>query len=125
MIGAEALDGILARNSGDALLRMARNIAASHHERWDGGGYPRGLRGEAIPLEARIVSVADVYDALTSRRVYKPGLSHEESMKMIVAGRANQFDPQVVDALVESETVFRQAGLLLRGDGGADRRIVR
>src|SRR6185295_6570434 len=66
-IGADALNAILARQPSDDLLRMARNIAASHHERWDGAGYPRGLRGDAIPLEARIVSVADVYDALTSK----------------------------------------------------------
>ena len=92
---------------------MARNIAASHHERWDGRGYPSGLAGESIPLEARVVSVADVYDALTSPRVYKPALSHDEAIKIIKAGYGSQFDPMVVNALLESEVVFRQAGQLL------------
>jgi putative two-component system response regulator len=116
LIGADALDAILARDTDDHMLRMARNIAASHHERWDGTGYPLRLRGEDIPMEARIVSVADVYDALTSARVYKPELPHEEALAIINAGRGSQFDPQVVDALVQSEVVFRQAGQLLRRD---------
>lgn len=118
LIGARALDAILARDGGDQLLRIARNIAASHHERWDGEGYPERLGGAAIPLEARIVSVADVYDALTSKRVYKPALSHEESLRIITEGRGTQFDPQVVDALLQCEIVFRHAGLLLHGDAG-------
>jgi putative two-component system response regulator len=114
-IGAEALESILARQPGDELLAMARNIAAGHHERWDGGGYPAGLRQSAIPLEARIVSVADVYDALTSRRVYKPPLSHEQALRIIAQGRGSQFDPRVVDALLQCSIVFREAGLLLGG----------
>lgn len=116
-IGAQALDAILARDKSDELLRMARNIAAAHHERWDGTGYPSRLKGEAIPLEARIVSVADVYDALTSRRVYKPALSHEDALAIINNARGTQFDPQVVDALRDCEIVFRHAGSLLHGDG--------
>jgi putative two-component system response regulator len=115
-IGATALDAILARDQSDSLLRMARNIAASHHERWDGKGYPAGLSGEAIPLEARIVSVADVYDALTSKRVYKPALSHDDALDIITKGRGLQFDPQVVGALRCCEIVFRHAGLLMHGD---------
>ncbi|MBL8877467.1 MAG: HD domain-containing protein [Phycisphaerae bacterium] len=109
-IGADALNAILARQPGDELLRMARNIAACHHERWDGNGYPRKLKGEEIPLEARIVSVADVYDALTSKRVYKPAMPHAEAVKMIVAGRGTQFDPLVVDALEKCDAVFQLAG---------------
>jgi putative two-component system response regulator len=115
-IGAEALNAILARQPDDDLLRMARNIAACHHERWDGSGYPTGLRGPDIPLEARIVSVADVYDALTSRRVYKPARSHAEAMEIITGGRGSQFDPQVVDALLACEVVFHQAGILLHDE---------
>ena len=91
------------------------NIAASHHERWDGKGYPVGLSGEAIPLEARIVSVADVYDALTSKRVYKPAMPHGEALRLIAEGKGTQFDPQVVEALVASEAVFEQAGVMLHG----------
>lgn len=114
-IGAEALDAIVARQTDDLLLVMARNIAAAHHERWDGAGYPHGLRGEEIPLEARIISVADVYDALTSKRVYKPAMTHAEALALIVAGRGTQFDPQVVDALSQCEVVFHHAGLQLQG----------
>jgi putative two-component system response regulator len=120
-IGAGALDAILARDADDRLLQIARNIAASHHERWDGQGYPRRLRADDIPLEARIVAVADVYDALTSKRVYKPALTHEEAMQIIVAGRGSQFDPQIVDALLACQIVFQHAGLLLHGEAaGAD-----
>lgn len=115
-IGAGALDAIVARQTDDALLRMARNIAASHHERWDGTGYPDGLRGPSIPLEARIVSVADVYDALTSERVYKPRIPHEEAVRIIASGRGTQFDPLVVDAMFQCEVVFQQAGLMLQAE---------
>lgn len=115
-IGADALDAILARSRDDRLLRMARNIAACHHERWDGGGYPAGLTGDQIPIEARIVSVADVYDALTSRRVYKPPLAHDDALKIIVSGRGTQFDPRIIDALVRCEVVFHHAGRMLHAD---------
>ncbi|GMV27340.1 MAG: hypothetical protein AMXMBFR58_33710 [Phycisphaerae bacterium] len=115
-IGADALDAILARSRDDRLLRMARNIAACHHERWDGGGYPAGLTGDQIPIEARIVSVADVYDALTSRRVYKPPLAHDDALKILVSGRGTQFDPRIIDALVRCEVVFHHAGRMLHAD---------
>lgn len=113
-IGAAALDAILARQPDDVLLRMARNIAACHHERWDGGGYPQGTRGESIPLEARIVSVVDVYDALTSKRIYKPAMSHAEAMAIIQGGKGTQFDPQIVDAMTQCEIVFQLAGQQLQ-----------
>jgi putative two-component system response regulator len=79
------------------VLRMAAKIALTHHERWDGTGYPLGLKGEDIPLEGRIVSVADVFDALCNRRPYKPAFPLDESFEMIAAGRGTQFDPRVVD----------------------------
>lgn len=85
---------------GSPLLRMAANIASSHHERWDGGGYPLGLMGETIPLEGRITSVADVFDALTSARPYKPAFTSDQSVSMIRQGRGTQFDPAVVDAFL-------------------------
>lgn len=91
----------------NTFLRLAREIAYSHHERWDGNGYPQGLSGEEIPLSARLMSVADVYDALTSKRVYKPAMSHEAAMEIIRKGYGTQFDPAVVDALLATEGQFR------------------
>ena len=81
-----------------SFLRFAREVARSHHEKWDGSGYPDGLRGDAIPLSARLMAVADVYDALTSRRVYKPGVSHAETTVEILNGRGTYFDPDVAEA---------------------------
>jgi len=86
---------------------MAYEIAIHHHERWDGKGYPNKLEGEQIPLSARIVSVADVYDALRSKRVYKPAFDHEKSMTIIKEGRGTQFDPDVVDAFIRVESQVR------------------
>lgn len=84
----------------DAWLQMAKDLALSHHEHWNGQGYPQQLAGEAIPLCARIVAVADVYDAMVSNKVYKPGMSHAQAMETIATERGAQFDPQVVDAFV-------------------------
>ncbi|MDA8231042.1 MAG: two-component system response regulator [Magnetospirillum sp.] len=90
-----------------AFLSCAKEIARSHHERWDGTGYPDGLSGEVIPLPARLMAVADVYDALVTRRVYKDGMPHEEAVKIIVAGRGTQFDPDIVDAFADIQEEFR------------------
>ncbi len=84
-----------------SFLRFAREIAYSHQEKWDGTGYPEGLSGDDIPLPARLMAVADVYDALISRRVYKPPFSHEEACKIIKDGWGTHFDPDVVDAFLE------------------------
>jgi len=94
----------LGRNS---FLRLAREIAYSHHERWDGGGYPQGLRGEAIPVGARIMAIADVYDALISRRVYKSPLSHAKAVMIIQDSRETHFDPDIVDAFLVLREQFR------------------
>jgi putative two-component system response regulator len=82
-------------------------IARHHHERWDGKGYPDGLKGEDIPLSARIMAVVDVYDALVSERSYKKALSHEESCQYILAGSGTQFDPLVVEAFAAHSDDFR------------------
>jgi putative two-component system response regulator len=84
--------------SDNELLDTAAVIAWTHHERWDGGGYPRGLSGEGIPLEGRIVAVADVFDALISDRPYRPALSDVDAREHVASGRGSSFDPQVVDA---------------------------
>ena len=101
--GREGLERAVSRNRGDNYLEIAAEIAGTHHERWDGKGYPDGLSGEDIPLCGRIMSICDVYDALISRRCYKPPFSHEKSMKIILEGRGTQFDPRIVDGFVAIE----------------------
>ena len=90
----------------DQFLKLAREVAASHHEQWDGSGYPRGLQGKEIPLSARIVALADVYDALTSHRAYRPAASHAEAREWIVSHYGSQFDPEVVEAFIARESDF-------------------
>jgi putative two-component system response regulator len=87
-------------------LRVAKEIAYGHHEKWDGTGYPQGLAGDAIPLPARLMAVADVYDALISKRVYKPAMSHAEAVRLIEEGRGRHFDPDVVDAFLAIQPDF-------------------
>lgn len=105
-IGADTLDSALRAFPGVKFLEMAREIAATHHERWDGLGYPGGLSGTAIPLSGRIVAVADVYDALSSKRVYKSAFSHDVAKAMIVKDSGSHFDPDVVAAFVRTEALF-------------------
>ena len=80
------------------VLKVAARIALTHHERWDGSGYPLGLVGEDIPIDGRITAVADVFDALTSRRVYKPAFSMEDTLKVIQDGVGKHFDPKIAKA---------------------------
>lgn len=105
-LGADTLLVIRTRLGDDDLLDMSIQIALEHHERWDGSGYPVGLSGEQVAPAARIVALADVYDALTSRRVYKPAYGHEQARAIIVEGRGTHFDPAVVDAFLEIEASF-------------------
>ena len=88
-------------------LTMAKEIAYSHQEKWDGSGYPEGLSGDDIPISARLMAVADVYDALISRRVYKEGMPHEKAVAIIQEGSGSHFDPDVVDAFTEAAEAFR------------------
>ncbi|WP_077037379.1 two-component system response regulator [Pelomonas sp. KK5] len=89
-------------------LTVAKQIAYSHQEKWDGSGYPDGLAGDAIPLAARLMAVADVYDALISRRVYKEGMAHETAVRIMVEGRGTHFDPEVIDAFEQIADRFRE-----------------
>ena len=105
-LGRATLEDALQAHPNAEFLRVARDIAWCHHERYDGTGYPRGLRGDHIPLSARIVSVCDVYDALTSERPYKKAFTHEASRDIILEGRGTQFDPHVVDGFLRLESEF-------------------
>jgi len=91
----------------DATLEMAKAIVYTHHERWDGGGYPQGLRGTAIPVAGRVMAVVDVYDAVHARDVYKKSLSHDDTVAFIVSGKGTHFDPAVVDAFVSVAPLFQ------------------
>ncbi|ABV37471.1 two-component response regulator [Shewanella sediminis HAW-EB3] len=90
----------------DNFLVFAKDIAYSHQEKWDGSGYPEGLKGDEIPISARLMAVADVYDALISRRVYKPPFPHQKAVAIIQEGRGSHFDPDMVDAFLEVEDDF-------------------
>ena len=87
-------------NADTSFLEYARLIALTHHERWDGSGYPRSLSGNDIPLAGRMMAVADVYDALISRRIYKPALSHDEAIAIMIRERGKHFDPEIIDRML-------------------------
>ncbi len=94
-------------------LKIAQQVTLSHHERWDGGGYPQGLKGKQIPLVARLMAVADVYDAMISRRPYKNAMDHDYVTKVISSGRGSHFDPSVVDAFLDLQDMFDRISLKL------------
>jgi len=103
----EAIIGSIITESGDdEFMLNAKICAGSHHERWDGTGYPRGLKGTDIPLHGRIMALVDVYDALISERPYKPAFTHEKSVEIIMEGRGKHFDPQIVDTFLEINELF-------------------
>ena len=106
LVAGDCLKEIEQRLGASNFLQTAREIALHHHERWDGTGYPTGLAGEAIPLVARIVSIADVYDALRSKRVYKDAFPHEDCVRAIRDGAGTQFDPHLVEVFLEIESEF-------------------
>lgn len=120
VVGADCLAAIRERLGDDDFLGMACEIAVAHHERWDGHGYPHGLRGNEIPLSARIVAVADVYDALTTNRVYKDAIPHFEACRMIVEGTGTQFDPDLIEAFVACEDQIRIVADQLSADAVAE-----
>lgn len=109
--GRDAIAVACQNADGSSYLRYAVDIAYSHHERWDGQGYPEGMRGAAIPLAARLMAIADVYDALISKRVYKPAFPHHEVVGIIAAERGQQFDPDMVDAFLRVAGQFEEIAL--------------
>jgi putative two-component system response regulator len=101
MRGHSAIGSAILDNSSSKILQAGRIIAKTHHERWDGAGYPSGLAGTDIPLWGRICAVGDVFDAVTSERPYKPAFPNEEALKLLQDGRGKHFDPRVVDVFFE------------------------
>jgi putative two-component system response regulator len=106
-LGARTLEAVEGKYPKNAFIRMGIEIARWHHEKWDGKGYPDGLSGTAIPLSARIMALADVYDALRANRCYRAAMSHEKTRAIILEGRGSHFDPDVVDAFLELEPTFQ------------------
>jgi response regulator RpfG family c-di-GMP phosphodiesterase len=108
IFGGDAINAIESQIEGRSFLYLGKEIAYNHHEKWDGSGYPRGLKGEDIPLSGRIVALADVYDALTTKRFYKPAYSHEKSRQIIVNLKATHFDPTMVEVFLHLENEFNR-----------------
>jgi len=107
VLGRDAIRSAEVRVKSDgSFLRVASEIAFGHHERWDGGGYPQGIGADDIPLPARLMALADVYDALVSKRVYKPAMAHVSAVEVIAAGRGTQFDPEILDVFLETRDAF-------------------
>jgi putative two-component system response regulator len=113
--GRDAIQQAEKQLGSTSFLRFAREITHSHHEKWDGTGYPQGLAGEAIPISGRLMALADVYDALISRRVYKPPLPHEEAKEIILADRGTHFDPDMTDAFARISESFRDIAMEFEG----------
>jgi PAS domain S-box-containing protein len=111
-LGGEALRAVDQEIKRESFLTIGKEVAFYHHERWDGSGYPVGKKGEQIPLSARIVAVADVYDALTSKRSYKEAISHDEAVKIIMLERETHFDPDIVDVFSQNLDTFRRIQML-------------
>jgi response regulator RpfG family c-di-GMP phosphodiesterase len=116
VLGGDALNAIDSQIEGKSFLTLGKEIAYFHHEKWDGSGYPKGLKGEKIPLSARMVALADVYDALTSKRFYKEAYSHAKARDIIISLKGTHFDPDVVDAFLASEGRFERICDELHGE---------
>jgi putative two-component system response regulator len=104
--GEQIIDRIIDKTKDDGFLRHAKRFAGYHHEKWDGSGYPNGLAGMEIPLEGRIMAIADVYDALVSERPYKKAFTHEEAVRIIMDGKGTHFDPLLVDVFMRTSNEF-------------------
>ena len=110
LYGKALLESLQNKVPNQAFLEYARILAHRHHEKWDGSGYPDNLKGEEIPLQARMMALADVYDALISERPYKKAFSHEEAMQIILDSRGTHFDPNLVDIFIELSDKIKKAG---------------
>jgi putative two-component system response regulator len=108
IFGEEVIEKIKKQTPGQAFLEHAGSFAGNHHEKWDGSGYPRGLKGEEIPLQGRLMAIADVYDALVSDRPYKKAFSHEEATGIISKGKGSHFEPALVDVFLKVSDEFNE-----------------
>ncbi|MCL2179573.1 MAG: response regulator [Treponema sp.] len=106
--GERIIDEIIAKTGEDYFLRNAKLFAGTHHERWDGKGYPRGLKGEEIPLQGRIMAIVDVYDALVSERPYKKAFTDKEAIDIIMQNSGTHFDPKIVDVFFEAKDYMKK-----------------
>jgi HD-GYP domain-containing protein (c-di-GMP phosphodiesterase class II) len=118
-LGGDTLRAVEAEIRGTSFLTLGKEVAYHHHERWDGRGYPQGMKGEQIPLSARVVAVADVYDAITSDRVYMRSRSHAEALRIIAEERGQQFDPDIVDAFLERAADIDRVRIAMQDAGTA------
>jgi len=109
VVGEQVIEGLKKNTDDQEFLEHAGIFAATHHEKWDGSGYPRGLKGEEIPLQGRLLAIADVYDALTSNRPYKKAFTHKEAVDIIAKGRGTHFDPVLLDLFLEVNEEFISA----------------
>ncbi len=109
--GRDAIAAVEKNFDENSFLRFARKIAYSHHEKWNGSGYPEGLKGDDIPISGRLMAIADVYDALISKRVYKPPFPHKKAVQIIFEDRGEHFDPDIVDVFMEIKDEFRKTAL--------------
>jgi len=106
--GEKIIDSIINESGNEAFLQNAKLFAGCHHEKWDGTGYPRGLKGTDIPLQGRIMAIADVYDALVSTRSYKSAYTHEKAVEIIKESRGSHFDPEITDVFLDVHSLFRE-----------------
>ena len=116
ILGKQVFEKIIQETGGTKWLYLAKDLAYCHHERWDGTGYPNGLKGEEIPFYARMLTVADVYDALTSRRSYKDPYTHQTARDIIIEGKGSIFDPNLVDLFIETNERFKEVLLGKKND---------
>ena len=122
--GMEVIQKIEQTTVESVFLKYAKIMAGTHHEKWDGSGYPFGLKGEDIPLQGRMMAIIDVYDALTNDRPYKKGYSHEEAVEIIKNGRGTHFDPKLCDIFLQNEKEFESAKINLNDPNNGDKELL-
>lgn len=113
ILGSQAIAKSEKKLTTNSFLKIAKEIAISHHEKWDGTGYPYGLKGDEIPIAGRLMALADVYDALVTKRVYKSVFTHEKAVQVIMEGRGTNFDPDIVDAFLAVENEFKKTAIAM------------